>query len=192
MPPEAPEDKTGNTPPAASLCLKTMRTRPEFLAAAKARRQGTSSMMVQAIGVLPQNLYASPGYLTKSPPLRSPADLLSHRCLVMASGDRTVHWTLTQEDEHQDLNVTGAVIVNDFPTLRNLAVADGGIALLPAYAVTSECRSGALQPVLPNWAAAEATLSAIYPSRRGATLKQRAFIDCVKKVVEDLSVGSST
>ncbi|MES0810934.1 LysR family transcriptional regulator [Roseibium sp. SCPC15] len=151
-----------------------------------------SSMMVQAIGVLPQNLYASPGYLTRSPPLRSPADLLSHRCLVMASGDRTVHWTLTQEDEHQDLNVTGAVIVNDFPTLRNLAVADGGVALLPAYAVTSECRSGALQPVLPNWAAAEATLSAIYPSRRGATLKQRAFIDCVKKVVEDLSVGSST
>ena len=48
MPPEAPEDTTGNTPPAASLCLKAMKTRPQFLAAARGRRQGTSSMLVQA------------------------------------------------------------------------------------------------------------------------------------------------
>ncbi len=47
-PPEAPEDTTGITPPAASLCLAPMRTRPEFLAAARARRQGTPSMLVQA------------------------------------------------------------------------------------------------------------------------------------------------
>ena len=47
-PPEAPEDKTGTKPPAASLCLKGMKTRSEFLAAARACRQGTSSMLVQA------------------------------------------------------------------------------------------------------------------------------------------------
>ena len=46
----------GNTPSAASLCpqetrphvLCTMRKRSEFLAAARAKRQGTSSMIVQA------------------------------------------------------------------------------------------------------------------------------------------------
>jgi ribonuclease P protein component len=47
-PPEAPETKTGIKPPAVSLCLKTMRRRPQFLAAAKAGRQGTPSMLVQA------------------------------------------------------------------------------------------------------------------------------------------------
>lgn len=47
-PPEAPEDTTGITPPAVSLCLKAMLTRPQFLAAAKAARQGTPSMLVQA------------------------------------------------------------------------------------------------------------------------------------------------
>ena len=47
MPPEAPANTTGNTPPAASLCLKVMRKRPEYLAAAHARRQGTSTMLVQ-------------------------------------------------------------------------------------------------------------------------------------------------
>lgn len=48
MPPEAPEDTKGITPPAALLCLGPMRTRPEFLAAARAKRQGTASMLVQA------------------------------------------------------------------------------------------------------------------------------------------------
>lgn len=47
-PPEAPEDNTGTTPPAASLCLRVMKTRSQFLAAARGRRQGTSSMLVQA------------------------------------------------------------------------------------------------------------------------------------------------
>ena len=48
MPPEAPEDTTGNMPPAASLCLEVMKSRAQFLAAARAARQGTSTMLVQA------------------------------------------------------------------------------------------------------------------------------------------------
>jgi len=54
-PPEAPEDgkdQPGDTPPAASVCapetLTVLRKRSDFLKAARARRQGTSSMMVQA------------------------------------------------------------------------------------------------------------------------------------------------
>lgn len=47
-PPEAPETQTGNTPPAVSVCLEVLKKRPDFLAAARARRQGTASMMVQA------------------------------------------------------------------------------------------------------------------------------------------------
>ncbi|MEM7318699.1 MAG: ribonuclease P protein component [Pseudomonadota bacterium] len=53
-PPEAPEDGTarpGETPPAASVCLNapvTLQKRGDFLKAARARRKGTASMMVQA------------------------------------------------------------------------------------------------------------------------------------------------
>lgn len=47
-PPEAPVANTGNTPPAVSVCLTVLRNRADFLRAARARRQGTSSMMVQA------------------------------------------------------------------------------------------------------------------------------------------------
>ena len=52
-PPEAPQDGTaspGDAPPAVSACppLTTLTKRADFLRAARARRQGTPSMMVQA------------------------------------------------------------------------------------------------------------------------------------------------
>ncbi|MBU2999664.1 ribonuclease P protein component [Roseovarius nubinhibens] len=47
-PPEAPDCNAGNTPPAVSSCLRVLQTRNQFLAAARATRQGTRSMLVQA------------------------------------------------------------------------------------------------------------------------------------------------
>ena len=50
-PPEAPVtriDDTGITPPAVSVCLTVLKNRQDFLRCAKARRQGTNGMMVQA------------------------------------------------------------------------------------------------------------------------------------------------
>ncbi len=47
-PPEAPDRKTGNTPPAVSVCLAVLQNRADFLAAARARRKATPSMVVQA------------------------------------------------------------------------------------------------------------------------------------------------
>ena len=45
-PPEAPDSNAGKTPPAVSVCprvkLEIIRTRPDFLAAARAARQGTA------------------------------------------------------------------------------------------------------------------------------------------------------
>ncbi len=50
-PPEAPEVGTatqGNTPPAVSVCLTVLKNRSDFLKAARALRQATPGMMVQA------------------------------------------------------------------------------------------------------------------------------------------------
>ena len=52
-PPEAPDHQTGTLPPAVLSCpkgkqLTVLKTRKDFLQAARAGRQGTSSMMVQA------------------------------------------------------------------------------------------------------------------------------------------------
>ena len=45
-PPEAPV--TTDTPPAVSVCLEVIKTRADFLKAARAAKQGTKGMLVQA------------------------------------------------------------------------------------------------------------------------------------------------
>lgn len=146
-----------------------------------------STMMSHTIAIFPLGLYASPDYLRKANAPKSPKDLRCHWCLIMGSGIRTSAWKLKRGEELVEITVPGAVVANDFQTLRNLAVAGGGIVMLPAYAVHAECASGRLSAVLPDWNAASATLSAIYPSRRGATVKQRAFIDHVKNIADNLT-----
>lgn len=50
-PPEAPQGTqqgAGDTPPAVSVCLETIAKRADFLAAARARKQGTKGFMLQA------------------------------------------------------------------------------------------------------------------------------------------------
>jgi ribonuclease P protein component len=47
-PPEAPATCTGDAPPAVFACLTVLTKRGDFLQAARARKQGTASMMVQA------------------------------------------------------------------------------------------------------------------------------------------------
>ena len=146
-----------------------------------------STMMSQTIGTFPLSLYASPDYLRTSNEPKSPENLKDHQCLIMGSGIRTSRWRLKRNEESADVTVPGAVVVNDFLTLRNLAVAGGGIAMLPKYAVHAECASDRLSAILPDWTAASATLSAIYPSRRGATVNQRAFIDHVRDIANNLT-----
>lgn len=112
----------------------------------------------------------------------------------MRVGVKTSQWKFKRDDEVVDftaqgavVTAQGAVVVNDFLTLRNLAIAGGGVAMLPTYAVHAECASDQLSAVLSDWKSSDAILSAIYPSRRGATLKQQAFIDQVREVAESLS-----
>ncbi|KRS14914.1 ribonuclease P [Roseovarius atlanticus] len=46
-PPEALVDDTGNMPPAVSVCVDILKKRPDFLAAAKGRRQAMKGLVLQ-------------------------------------------------------------------------------------------------------------------------------------------------
>lgn len=150
-----------------------------------------STMMVQSVGVFSFGLYASPDYLRKFGGPKMPKDIKSHRCLIMGSGIRTSRWKLSRDDETIETAVSGTTVANDFLTLRNIAVAGGGIAMLPTYAVGTERASGQLVPVLPDWNASNIELSVIYPSRRGAMIKQRAFIEQVRRTVANNTASKS-
>jgi DNA-binding transcriptional LysR family regulator len=139
-----------------------------------------SSLIIQSLASFSICLYASPEYLSTVPNLEDPTGLTNCRCLVMSDTEEPTRWMLENGKVRKVISISGEAIANDFVALKTLAVAGSGIAMLPSYAVHTEEKSGRLSRVLPGWSGQKAELSAVYPSRRGATPKQRALIDHVK------------
>jgi len=80
------------------------------------------------------HLYASPNYLVNSSHmLNQPADLLQHSCLHMNANEEQLKWQLVDGEEKQMVKTKPSFRSNDFSTLRQLAIDDCGIALLPDY-----------------------------------------------------------
>ena len=55
-----------------------------------------------------------------------------------------------------------------------------GVAVVSAWLVADELKSGALRAALPNYSLPPMELNAVYPSARQVPLKVRAFIDLVQ------------
>jgi len=101
-----------------------------------------SSLISQSVGSFSMGLYASPEYLQNNATLESPDDLAKNRCLVMSNDPVPTKWILEKEKRRAAVAISGGTPATAFVTLRNLAATGGGIAMLPAYAVYSEERSG--------------------------------------------------
>ncbi len=141
-----------------------------------------STMIARKLAPHRRILCASTEYLAKAPPLREPADLLRHNCLIW-SLQPTDRWffrhlaTMMQEE----VPVGGRLRVDDAKPLRDAAVAGHGVALLPSWLVGSDIAEGLLVPLLPDWFAMISTAPSgvfgVYPPRRSVPPKVRVLLD---------------
>ena len=70
-----------------------------------------------------------------------------------------------------------AVFRESSEVLRDAAVNDRGIALLPTFIAAADLRSGRLKPILAQYQAPELWVCALYPPTRHLSMKVRVFID---------------
>ncbi|HET6470831.1 MAG TPA: LysR family transcriptional regulator [Pseudomonadales bacterium] len=136
-----------------------------------------TSLITKEIAPVKRVLCASPAYLAKNGEPRTPSDLMSHRCLhygYLASGN---HWRLrgTRGDELVAINCV--MWSNNGDVLKQAALADQGIALLPTFIVGDALQSGTLRTVLADHAPLDLTLFALYPRHRHLSTKLRHFVD---------------
>ncbi|OOR98312.1 LysR family transcriptional regulator [Haemophilus paracuniculus] len=121
-------------------------------------------------------LVATPDYLAQHGIPTTLDELRSHRCLAHANVNRT-EWYFRQGEQQQTVELDNAFTANDALALCNIALASGGIAMLPRYMVNPHLESGRLQAVLTDWDLPEYTLYALYPSRHKLPLMVRTFLD---------------
>ena len=126
---------------------------------------------------------ASPGYLTRHPPITQPNDLAKHVII----GHRSIKevWPFrSTEGARGDVEIETRTVAPEPDVVRTLILADAGIGILPDFHAASAMASGALTRVLPEYEHRSVDVHALYPSHRSLSAKVRVFVDAL---VEDLS-----
>jgi DNA-binding transcriptional LysR family regulator len=105
-----------------------------------------SSLVARKIAPADLLCVASPRYLAARAPLRSPADLQAHRCMIALHDEfKGERWPLLH-GEH--VRVVPRFATNDMHYLREALLADAGVALVPWISVCEELTRGELEAVL--------------------------------------------
>ncbi len=123
-------------------------------------------------------LCASPAYLGSAPPLRAPADLVRHRCLVVRENDEDVTlWRFHNPlQESATVRIRPALSSNDGAVVRDWTIAGHGVAVRSEWDVAIDLAAGRLLRPLPDWQAPSADIVALVGPRRSRSARATAFL----------------
>ena len=137
-----------------------------------------SSFVVRKLAPVELLLLASPEYLAKHGTPRHPRELSTHECMQYTYQD-TNTWRLESNltGDEVAVSVSGSLKANNGSALRDAAIANLGIALLPDFMACHALENGRLVSVLPDWSAGKRAIWAMYPHSRHLSAKVRTCVD---------------
>lgn len=116
-------------------------------------------------------IVATRAYLKRRGIPESPADLSSHDCLFYPRALGPGIWSFERKTTRKPatgpvtVTVNGPLSANNSEALRDAALDDLGIALLPDFTAQTAIRSGKLQVLLPDWRPVGAFAEQLYVVR---------------------------
>lgn len=123
----------------------------------------------------PQVTAASPQYLARFGTPLTPDDLHEHNCIVGRFGPE---WSFRDGKGRRIVTrVRGKYIINSGDALREAALAGLGVIQGTWWLMRKDLESGAIVPVLEEWADEGMPVSILYSANRHVPRKVRAFLD---------------
>lgn len=150
--------------------------------ALRAGELADSSYLERKLGLTYFATYASREYLKEHGSPKHPRDLAHHECLAFSPLGKE-SWELVSSGRKVKTEVKANVVADDLNFIKELAVAGGGIALLPSFLCAEESKTKTLYRVLPEWRSDVRPLRFIYPPQRFVTPKLHAFLDHAAKLL---------
>ncbi|WP_313702093.1 LysR substrate-binding domain-containing protein [Achromobacter sp.] len=130
------------------------------------------------IAAVPLALVCSPAMARSAP--RHPRDLAALPLLAHGTQDGPHTWRLTgPAGEMESVEFQPRSLSSNMDTLRAMAGAGLGVALVPRYLCGPELDQGGLVHILPGWSAAPARIYAVMPARCGEPLALKRFLEYV-------------
>ena len=137
-----------------------------------------SNLVVRELNTFPLILCASPAYLKQHGSPQSAQALLEHNCIVDSNFRIGKQWPMRSANGKREVvNIRSNVSVNSPRAVKELAIASGGIGMIPKFIVVDALLDGSLVEVLPGQNILEFGMYALYPHRRYLAKKVRCFID---------------
>lgn len=125
---------------------------------------------------------ASPAYLSRHEPPKTPQDLAQHRCIRFRFVSGTLYrWELENRGSSASIDVAGPMTLGNTNLMVDAALAGIGIAWVPDYHVTEHLASGRLIHLLPDWSPSLSSLCLYYPANRHPPAALRLFSQAVRE-----------
>lgn len=136
-----------------------------------------SSLVARPVGYGQRGYYASPAYLKKHRPPKTPRDLAQHQCIVFTGTKRGAQWTFRGRKRDELVDVESRLRCNSLLLARRAAMDGFGITWLPEYVARDAVKRKALVPVLADSWPAPTAVQILYPSARHLAPQVRAAVD---------------
>lgn len=120
---------------------------------------------------------ASPTYLKRRDKIKSPKDLAQHHCLTLNLQQTAHRWTLRSQEKTVQVAIEPKILSNQMSSLLSMALADGGIALVPTYICHPYIENGKLVRVLPEWSSVGWPVSMVSPLAPSSSARLKATVD---------------
>ena len=151
----------------------------EFDVAIRLASPAQSGVNYQKIASFGLVLCASPSYYEQCGTLTEVADLAHHVCLAQRVYAPVISFPITWKNRKTTLEINPRISVNDSTSLRTLALAGAGLAVLPRYLVEDHLQRGTLVEALPGLEFAEYDVFAAFLRHRKAAEKVKVFLQAM-------------
>jgi DNA-binding transcriptional LysR family regulator len=137
-----------------------------------------SSLRAQRLCAVRILLVGSPGYLQRYGRPKHPKDLGAHRALSYANSQVGEAWRFDHPRHGEfSIGMEAPLRVNNAEALTPVLLAGLGLALQPEFLVWRELRSGALESVMPEWAAPPIAMHIVTPPQHARPKRVQLLID---------------
>jgi DNA-binding transcriptional LysR family regulator len=138
-----------------------------------------STLVARRILTYRHQLVASPVYLGRHKPPKSPHDLLSHRLLAFSHWKPRNSWTFAHVNgrDRETLRFQPYLSMNDYTGLAHAVLAGAGIGDLPPLVRPDLLREGRLVEIMPKWRFRSFNLSLVHLGNKYLTRQVHLFKD---------------
>jgi DNA-binding transcriptional LysR family regulator len=138
-----------------------------------------STLHARSLGSSKLRVVASPGYLTECGEPDSVEALRTHRLIGFTAPEHLNRWPL-RDAARASLKIAPDVTASSGETIRQLALADSGIACLADFMTLADVRNGRLVPILADALVDERQpVSAVFYQSAALAGRVQAFLDFI-------------